>query len=375
MNILISPQAFKGSISAIEVANNIEKGIIKANPNHNIIKLPVADGGDDTLDTLVEVTNGKIFETTATGPDGKNIKTKWGALGDNKTAVIEMAQISGLALMNRNKLEPLTYTTYGMGEIIKECLDYGFNNFIIGIGGSATNDGGLGMAEALGAILKDKNNKQIKRGIKGLSSLNTIDLKDIDKRIYNSSFQIACDVNNPLYGPNGATHIFGPQKGFKSEEIELIDSYMKNYGNLIDSISKKEISNHPGSGAAGGIGAAAMYFLNAKLKSGSEIILDYLDFAKHCQNIDLIITGEGQIDFQTINNKAPIAVARIAQKYKIPVFAICGILGKDYQKVYKEGIKKIYPLCKNEKEIEFAINNADKLITENAYQIIKDNFI
>jgi len=168
MNILISPQAFKGSISAIEVANNIEKGIINANPNHNIIKLPVADGGDDTLDTLVEVTNGKIFETTATGPDGKNIKTKWGALGDNKTAVIEMAQISGLALMNRNKLEPLTYTTYGMGEIIKECLDYGFNNFIIGIGGSATNDGGLGMAEALGAILKDKNNKQIERGIKGL---------------------------------------------------------------------------------------------------------------------------------------------------------------------------------------------------------------
>ena len=375
MNILISPQAFKGSISAIEVANNIEKGIIKANPNHSIIKLPVADGGDDTLDTLVEVTNGKIFETTATGPDGKNIKTKWGALGDNKTAVIEMAQISGLALMNRNKLEPLTYTTYGMGEIIKECLDYGFNNFIIGIGGSATNDGGLGMAEALGAILKDKNDKQIKRGIKGLSSLNTIDLKDIDKRIYNSSFQIACDVNNPLYGPNGATHIFGPQKGFKSDEIKLIDSYMKNYGNLIDSISKKEISNHPGSGAAGGIGAAAMYFLNAKLKSGSEIILDYLDFGKHCQNIDLIITGEGQIDFQTINNKAPIAVARIAEKYKIPVFAICGILGKDYQKVYKEGIKKIYPLCENEKELEFAINNAGKLIAENAYQIIKDNFI
>ena len=150
---------------------------------------------------------------------------------------------------------------------------------------------------------------------------------------------------------------------------------MKNYGNLIDSISKKEISNHPGSGAAGGIGAAAMYFLNAKLKSGSEIILNYLEFEKHCKNIDLIITGEGQIDFQTINNKAPIAVARIAQKYKIPVFAICGILGKDYQKVYKEGIKKIYPLTKNEKEIEFAINDASKLIAENAYQIMKDNFI
>ena len=312
MNILISPQAFKGSISAIEVANNIEKGIIKANPNHNIIKLPVADGGDDTLDTLVEVTKGKIFETTATGPSGVKIKTKWGALGDNKTAVIEMAKISGLALLDRNKLKPYKYTTYGIGEIIKECLDYNFNNFIIGIGGSATNDGGLGMAEALGAILKDKNNKQIKRGIKGLSSLNTIDLKDIDKRIYNSSFQIACDVNNPLYGPSGATHIFGPQKGFNSDEIKLIDSYMKNFGNLIDSISKREISKHPGSGAAGGIGAAAMYFLNAELKSGSEIILNYLEFEKHCKNIDLIITGEGQIDFQTINNKAPIAVARIA---------------------------------------------------------------
>ena len=375
MNILISPQAFKGSISAIEVANNIEKGIIKANPNHNIIKLPVADGGDNTLDTLVEVTKGKIYETTATGPDGKKIKTKWGALGDNKTAVIEMAKISGLTLVDRNKLKPYTYTTYGMGEVIKECLNYGFNNFIIGIGGSATNDGGLGMAEALGAILKDKNNKPIKRGIIGLGSLNTIDLKNIDKRIRNSSFQIACDVNNPLYGPNGATYIFGPQKGFNSEEIELIDSYMKNYGNLIDSISKKEISKHPGSGAAGGIGAAAMYFLNAKLKSGSGIVLDYLEFTKHCQNIDIVITGEGQIDFQTINNKAPIAVARIAKKHQIPVFAICGILGKDYQKVYKEGIKKIYPLCNNEKDIEYSINNADKLIQDKAYNIIKDNFI
>ena len=375
MNILISPQAFKGSISAIEVANNIEKGIIKANPNHNIIKLPVADGGDNTLDTLVEVTKGKIYETTATGPDGKKIKTKWGALGDNKTAVIEMAKISGLTLMDRNNLKPYTYTTYGMGEVIKECLNYGFNNFIIGIGGSATNDGGLGMAEALGAILKDKNNKPIKRGIKGLGSLNTIDLKNIDKRIRNSSFQIACDVNNPLYGPNGATYIFGPQKGFNSKEIELIDSYMKNYGNLIDSISKKEISKHPGSGAAGGIGAAAMYFLNAKLKSGSGIVLDYLEFTKHCQNIDIVITGEGQIDFQTINNKAPIAVARIAKKHQIPVFAICGILGKDYQKVYKEGIKKIYPLCNNEKDIEYSINNANKLIQDKAYSIIKDNFI
>ncbi|HIB34878.1 MAG TPA: glycerate kinase [Dehalococcoidia bacterium] len=375
MNILISPQAFKGSISAIEVANNIEKGIIKANPNHNIIKLPVADGGDNTLDTLVGVTKGKIYETTATGPDGKKIKTKWGALGDNKTAVIEMAKISGLTLMDRNNLKPYTYTTYGMGEVIKECLNYGFNNFIIGIGGSATNDGGLGMAEALGAILKDKNNKPIKRGIKGLGSLNTIDLKNIDKRIRNSSFQIACDVNNPLYGPNGATYIFGPQKGFNSKEIELIDSYMKNYGNLIDSISKKEISKHPGSGAAGGIGAAAMYFLNAKLKSGSGIVLDYLEFTKHCQNIDIVITGEGQIDFQTINNKAPIAVARIAKKHQIPVFAICGILGKDYQKVYKEGIKKIYPLCNNEKDIEYSINNANKLIQDKAYSIIKDNFI
>lgn len=375
MNILISPQAFKGSISAIEVANNIEKGIIKANPNHNIIKLPVADGGDNTLDTLVGVTKGKIYETTATGPDGKKIKTKWGALGDNKTAVIEMAKISGLTLLDRNNLKPYTYTTYGMGEVIKECLNYGFNNFIIGIGGSATNDGGLGMAEALGAILKDKNNKPIKRGIKGLGSLNTIDLKNIDKRIRNSSFQIACDVNNPLYGPNGATYIFGPQKGFNSKEIKLIDSYMKNYGNLIDSISKKEISKHPGSGAAGGIGAAAMYFLNAKLKSGSGIVLDYLEFTKHCQNIDIVITGEGQIDFQTINNKAPIAVARIAKKHQIPVFAICGILGKDYQKVYKEGIKKIYPLCNNEKDIEYSINNANKLIQDKAYSIIKDNFI
>ena len=375
MNILISPQSFKGSISALNTAKAINIGVKNVLPEAKTIILPVADGGDGTLETLVDVSGGEIKNCRVSNPLGVLIDSNWGGMGDNHTAVIEMAKMSGLALIEPSKRNPMYTTTYGLGETIKDALDQGYRDFIIGIGGSATNDGGLGMAEALGAILKDKNNKQIKRGIKGLSSLKTIDLKDIDKRIYNSSFQIACDVNNPLYGPNGATHIFGPQKGFNSDEIKLIDSYMKNYGNLIDSISKREISKHPGSGAAGGIGAAAMYFLNAELKSGSEIILNYLEFEKHCKNIDLIITGEGQIDFQTINNKAPIAVARIAQKYKIPVFAICGILGKDYQKVYKEGIKKIYPLSKNEKEIEFAINNASKLIAENAYQIMKDNFI
>lgn len=375
MNILISPQAFKGSMSAIEVANNIEKGILKSSAHHKIIKLPVADGGDDTLKTLVEITNGQIYETNATRPDGKIIKTQWGALGDNKTAVIEMAKISGLALMNSNNLEPHKYTTYGMGEVIKNCLDHGFNKFIIGIGGSATNDGGLGMVSALGGVCTDRYGNLIKQGIDGLKDLYEINLSGMDKRIQHSTFQIACDVNNPLYGKNGATYTFGAQKGFTSEEIKLVDNHMKNYANIIDNLSKTKISSQPGSGAAGGIGAAAVYFLNGRLESGAKIILEYLEFEKHCKNIDIVITGEGQIDFQTINNKAPIAVARIARKYNIPVYAICGILGKNYEKVYKEGIKKIYPLCENQNEIEFAIKNAKRLIQEKAYKLITDNII
>jgi glycerate kinase len=375
MNILISPQAFKGSVTAIEVANNIAKGILQSSDHHKIIKLPVADGGDDTLKTLVEITKGQIYETNATRPDGEIIKTQWGALGDNKTAVIEMAKISGLALMNSKNLEPHKYTTYGMGEVIKNCLDNGFNKFIIGIGGSATNDGGLGMAQALGAKCTDRSGNSIKQGIDGLKDLYEINLDKMDKRIQNSTFQIACDVNNPLYGENGATYTFGPQKGFTSTQIKSIDNYMKNYGNIIDDLSNTKISTLPGSGAAGGIGAAAMYFLNGRLESGSKIILEYLEFEKHCKNIDIVITGEGQIDFQTINNKAPIAVARIAKKYNIPVYAICGILGDNYEKVYKEGIKKIYPLCENQNEIEFATKNAKRLIQEKAYKLITENII
>ena len=363
MNILISPQAFKGSISATEVANNIEQGILKSSTNHKTIKLPIADGGDDTLQTLVDITNGQIYETNATGPDGEIIKTQWGALGDGKTAVIEMAKISGLALIKKRQLDPFLYTSYGMGEVIKNCLDRGYRKFIIGIGGSATNDGGLGMAQALGAVLKDQN---------GLENLHKIDISNMDCRIGKSVFQIACDVNNPLYGLDGATYVFGPQKGIKKQQLETVDMYMKNYGNIIDKLSKNKISSYPGSGAAGGIGAATMFFLNANLQSGSEIILDFLEFEKKCKGIDLIITGEGQIDFQTLNNKAPIAVAKIAKKHNIPVYGICGILGKNYKKVFEEGIHKVYPLCNNKSEIEYAIKNAGELIQKKAIQLISE---
>ena len=375
MNILISPQAFKGSISAIDVANYIEKGINKANPNITTTKIPVADGGDDTLETLVSITNGQIYNTKATGPDGTKISTSWGALGDNKTAVIEMAKISGLALLNGNIKDPKNYTTYGLGEIIKECLDLSYSKFIIGIGGSATNDGGAGMAQALGANLFDNKKKEIKRGSIGLKNLKSINLTNLDQRIKNCEFLVACDVNNPLHGPNVATFTFGPQKGFNDKDLCEFDKYMKNYGDLIDINSGYEISKVPGSGAAGGLGAGFMFFVNGTLKSGSQIILDYINFESQCKNADIVITGEGQIDFQTINNKAPIAVARIAKKHNIPTFAICGVLGKDFEKVYQEGIEKVYPICKNESEKEYAISNASKLIEKTAYDLIKQNFI
>ena len=371
MKVLIAPQSYKGSISAIKVAEAIKEGAQNIFPDIESLIIPVADGGDGTLETLVESTSGNIHNSNATGPLGNSIPVIWGTLGDNKTAIIEMARISGLALVSQNKRNPYYTTSYGLGEIIKEALDLGYRKFIIGIGGSATNDGGAGMAQALGAKLTDKNKKSIDLGGLALNEITKIDISGIDPRIHESEILVACDVNNPLCGPNGASFVYGPQKGASPEMVKTLDDALYHFGSQLISDTGINIMEIAGSGAAGGIGGGMLGFLNAKLKPGVEIVLDTLDFDKSLKNVDLVITGEGQIDFQTVFSKAPIGVAKHAKKYNIPVIAICGSLGKNYQDVHSHGIDAVIPIIPKPMELKQASDNAYELIKNTSEQIFR----
>ena len=371
MKILIAPQSYKGSISAIKVAEAIKQGALNIFPNIKSLIIPVADGGDGTLETLVESTNGTIHNSNATGPLGNSIPVIWGTLGDSKTAIIEMARISGLALVPQNKRNPYYTTSYGLGEIIKEALDLDYRKFIIGIGGSATNDGGAGMAQALGAKLTDENKKPIDLGGLALNEITKIDISGIDPRINESEILVACDVNNPLCGPNGASFIYGPQKGASPEMVKTLDDALYHFGSQLIRDTGINIMEIEGSGAAGGIGGGMVGFLNAKLKPGIEIVLDSLDFDKSLKNVDLVITGEGQIDFQTVFSKAPIGVAKHAKKYNIPVIAICGSLGENYQDVHSHGIDAVIPIIPKPMDLKNASDNAYELIKNTSEQIFR----
>ena len=371
MKILIAPQSYKGSISAIKVAEAIKQGALNIFPDIKSLIIPVADGGDGTLETLVESTNGTIHNSNATGPLGNSIPVIWGTLGDSKTAIIEMARISGLALVPQNKRNPYYTTSYGLGEIIKEALDLGYRKFIIGIGGSATNDGGAGMAQALGAKLTDENKKPIDLGGLALNEITKIDISGIDPRINESEILVACDVNNPLCGPNGASFIYGPQKGASPEMVKTLDDALYHFGSQLIRDTGINIMEIEGSGAAGGIGGGMVGFLNAKLKPGIEIVLDSLDFDKSLKNVELVITGEGQIDFQTVFSKAPIGVAKHAKKYNIPVIAICGSLGEIYQDVHSHGIDAVIPIIPKPMDLKNASDNAYELIKNTSEQIFR----
>ena len=371
MKILIAPQSYKGSISAIKVAEAIKQGALNIFPDIKSLIIPVADGGDGTLETLVESTNGTIHNSNATGPLGNSIPVIWGTLGDSKTAIIEMARIAGLALVPQNKRNPYYTTSYGLGEIIKEALDLGYRKFIIGIGGSATNDGGAGMAQALGAKLTDENKKPIDLGGLALNEITKIDISGIDPRINESEILVACDVNNPLCGPNGASFIYGPQKGASPEMVKTLDDALYHFGSQLIRDTGINIMEIEGSGAAGGIGGGMVGFLDAKLKPGIEIVLDSLDFDKSLKNVDLVITGEGQIDFQTVFSKAPIGVAKHAKKYNIPVIAICGSLGENYQDVHSHGIDAVIPIIPKPMDLKNASDNAYELIKNTSEQIFR----
>ena len=364
MKVVIAPQSFKGSISALDAARAMEEGVLRVVPDAGTVLVPVADGGDGTLETLVEATGGDIRSATVTGPIGKPVTAEWGALGDGQTAVIEMARTSGLALLSLAERDPLRATTYGLGEVIREALDAGFRSFIVGIGGSATNDGGAGMAQALGIRLLDERGKDLPLGGAALADLRKIDMSGLDERAIEARFSVACDVSNPLTGPEGASAVYGPQKGATPGLVEQLDAALKNFAEVVERDIGTSINAVPGSGAAGGLGGGMMAFLEGSLRAGVDIVLDHVGLDEKIKGADLVITGEGRIDFQTVYNKAPIGVARRAKERNIPVIAVCGSVGKGFENVHAEGIDAVVSILTAPMTLDEATARAGELIAD-----------
>lgn len=358
MKIVIAPDSYKESLTAMEVAIAIENGFKQVMPNAEYIKLPMADGGEGTVQSLVDATNGEIIKHTVIGPLGEAVVGFYGLFGDGRTAVIEMAAASGLHLVKPALRDPLKTTTYGTGELIKAVLDKGVKHIIIGIGGSATNDGGLGMAQALGIRMLDSNGNELGYGGGELNKLSTIDMSNIDPRLAETRLEVACDVDNPLCGPKGASYVFGPQKGATPEMAKQLDHNLAHFAHIIKSQLGKDVIGREGAGAAGGLGAALLGLLEAELRPGIEIVMDAVNLNNTIANADLVITGEGRIDSQTIHGKTPIGVARTAKKYHLPVIGIAGCLSSDCNVVYEYGIDAVFSVVNRATDLASALAEA-----------------
>lgn len=368
--VVIAPDSFKGSLTAKEACDAIEEGITKVSKEIHIVKIPMADGGEGTLQSLVDCKKGKIIYRKVLDPLANEIEAPMGLLED-KTAVIEMASASGLPLVPNHKRNPLITTTYGTGQLIRCGLDLGARKFIIGIGGSATVDGGAGMLQALGVKLLDDNNKEIDFGGGNLDKLKNIDISSLDSRLKECEFLVACDVNNPLIGENGAARIYGPQKGATKEMVEILEKNLYGFSQVVTEHFYKDYSNISGAGAAGGLGFALISFLNAKLIKGIDIVINETKLENHIKNADLIITGEGKIDKQTSFGKTPIGVSRLAKKYDVPVIALAGALGDDIDDLYNHGITSLFSILKSPVSLEYAIKNAYSLISDTAERVFR----
>ncbi|WP_070121248.1 glycerate kinase [Bacillus marinisedimentorum] len=359
MKIVIAPDSFKESMTALEAADAIERGWKQVLPDGEFIKVPMADGGEGTVQSLVDATSGSIRTRSVTGPLGSPVDAFYGILGDGKTAVIEMAAASGLHLVSADQRNPLITTTKGTGELILAAVEEGAENIIIGIGGSATNDGGAGMAQALGAKLLDEKDDELQPGGGALEYLERIDISQVDARLQNVSFMIACDVNNPLTGEKGASAVFGPQKGATPEMVQTLDRNLGHYAGIIQRDLGKDIEATPGAGAAGGLGAGLLAFLSAELRPGIEIVIEASGLEAKVSGADLIITGEGKIDSQTIYGKTPIGVAAVAKRSGIPVIALAGFAGPDADVVFDHGIDALFTIVPGPVSLAEAFENAE----------------
>lgn len=358
MKIVIAPDSYKESLSALEVAQAVEAGFRQVFPAADYVLVPVADGGEGTVDAMVAATSGRKEIVTVCGPLGEPVEAFYGLTGDGDTAVIEMAAASGLALVPPAARNPLLTSSRGTGELIRAALDAGARRFILGIGGSATNDGGAGMVQALGARLLDADGQDVEGSGGGLARLERIDVSGLDPRLAECRIEVACDVDNPLTGARGASAVFGPQKGATPEMVQALDANLARLARIVERDLGVAVDAVPGAGAAGGMGAAMLAFFGATLKPGIEIVTAAVDLDAHVRDADLVITGEGRIDFQTVHGKTPIGVARVAKRHGKPVIGIAGSLGADVGVVHAHGIDAVFSVLSKPCALDEALRDA-----------------
>ncbi|EOX3403331.1 glycerate kinase [Vibrio cholerae] len=359
MKVVIAPDSFKESLTAKQVCDAIQAGLARVWHDAKFVSIPVADGGEGTVQSLVDATQGRLVEVKVMGPQGKRVEAFYGMLGDNQTAVIEMAAASGLHHVPLAQRDPKLTTSFGTGELIRHALDQGVTKLIIGLGGSATNDGGVGMLAALGARFTNADGDPIQLTGGGLHELTHIDLQDFDPRLQNCDILVACDVNNPLCGDKGASAVFGPQKGATPEDVQLLDGALRQFGLLTEKVTGKMVLESAGAGAAGGMGAALLAYTQARLRPGIEIVLETVQLAHQVSDADLVITGEGRIDSQTVHGKTPMGVAKVAKRFDVPVLVLCGCTGDNYQAVYQCGIDAVFAAVPRAMSLEDALKESD----------------
>lgn len=373
MKVVIAIDSLKGSLSSIEAGTAAKEGILKARPDAEVIVKPLADGGEGTVDALIEGMNGERIDITATGPMGAPVSCYYGYLKENDTAIMEMASAAGITLVPDAEKNPLFATTYGVGEMIKDAMERGCRNFIIGIGGSATNDGGIGMLKALGYEFFDENSNDTDEGGQALAKIVSISAKNKHPLISQCNFRIACDVNNPLCGENGATYIYGPQKGVTDNLKKKLDAGMANFAKVTASTFGTDYSAAAGAGAAGGLGFAFLSYIGAELTPGIDLILNAVGLENELKDADIAVTGEGRLDHQTAMGKAPVGVARLAKKYNAKVIAFAGAVTEGATACNNAGIDAFFPIVRGVTTLDEAMKkeNAHKNMSAAAEQVFR----
>lgn len=371
MKVIIAPDSFKGSVSAIEVAKSIQEGVLSVDCTAETVIMPVADGGEGTIEAIASCVETEIHEATVCGPMGETAKAYFATVDGGKTAIVEMAQASGLPMVPQEQRNPLVSTTYGTGELMKAALDLGCEKMIIGIGGSATNDGGAGALMALGAVLKDAEGKLLSLGGGALSELAEIDLTGFDKRIFDIDVVVACDVTNPLSGENGASAVYGPQKGATPEMVKELDAALDKFAQVSKQSLGEDFSVCPGAGAAGGLGFALLAFCKAKFAAGIDIVLEVCGFEKELQDADLVITGEGRIDGQSVQGKVLYGIGMRAKEKNVPVIAIGGGVREDSEALLDCGISAMFSIANGPMSLEYAMEHGTELIRQVTKNIMR----
>jgi glycerate kinase len=371
MNIIVAPDSFKGSLTALEAADAIVQGVRAVLPDAEIVPIPLADGGEGTVEALVLPTRGRLLSRKVTGPMGDTVEAAFGVLGDDVTGVIEMAEAAGLPLVPPERRNPLLATTYGVGELLLAALSEGCTRIIVGLGGSATNDGGAGLAQALGVRLLDPQGRELGRGAAALPSLDHIDISGLDPRLASATIYAASDVTNPLCGPHGASAVYGPQKGASAQVVDLLDKALAHFAGVIERDLGVSVRDLAGAGAAGGLGAGLVAFCGAEVRSGASLVLQTLRFEEYLDAADLVITGEGRIDNQIDYGKAIRGVALLAERYDVPVIAFTGCLQEEPEKLASLGVKSVVPIADSPMTEEEAMSRAGDLLQAAAERTVR----